>query len=119
MKKLINYFKLIKLLNKSIIHLQWYKILQQIIDFVIETHKYQGPMLTKIAIIDMSKDKIMGDHDIVSLWAGVGDTNPIERNKQLKAQNLALKDLLKKTIPYIGANNDLILNVNITLETFE
>lgn len=119
MKNFFNYFRLIKMLNKASIHLAWYKILQNIMDFATQVQQQGKPMLTKIAVVDMNTGE--STFDIVSLWAGVGDANPIERSRHLKAQNQAMKDLLKvcKSNLEIGANNDLILNINLVLDTFE
>ena len=90
-------------------------------DFAIQVQQHGKPMLTKIAIIDMSKEKIIGDFDMVSLWAGIGEANPIERGRQLKAQNEFMKDLLKKCDKKLDAeiDKDLLTDINLVLMTFE
>lgn len=121
MKKLINYFRLIKYLNNSTLHLAWFKIVKSIMEFATEVQQHGKPMVTKIAVVDMSAEKIIGDFDMVSIWAGVGDANPLERTKHLKAQVTELKRLLnlcKDKVDKIG-NEDLLTNVNIVLGTFE
>lgn len=120
-KNFLNYFRLVKMLNKANIHLALYKILQSIMDFAIQVQQHGKPMLTKIAVIDMSEDKIVGDFDMVSLWAGVGESNPIERGRQLKAQNEFMKNLLKKCDKKLDAevDKDLLTDINLVLMTFE
>lgn len=120
-KNFLNYFRLVKMLNKANIHLAWYKILQSIMDFAIQVQQHGKPMLTKIAVIDMSEEKIIGDFDMVSLWAGIGEANPIERGRQLKAQNEFMKDLLKKCNKKLDAevDKDLLTDINLVLMTFE
>lgn len=121
MKEIINYFKLVKMLNKANIHLAYYQILENIMNFANQVHEEKKPMLTKIAAINMVADIEPSQFDIVSIWAGVGDSNPIERIRHLKAQNDAMKELLNKcrgTIE-VGSNNNLIMNINIILDTFE
>lgn len=120
-KNLLNYFRLVKMLNNSTIQLAWYKVLQSVIDFATQVHSEGKPMLTKIAVIDMSKDKILGDFDMVSLWAGVGSSNPIERSRQLKEQNKFMKDLLSKCSAKLDAekDDDLISDIYLVLKTFE
>ncbi len=69
-----------------------FKIVEDIFKFVELTHKSQKPMVTKIVNVNMRDGMVVSD--FVSLWAGIGDANPIERAKQLKAQNVELKRLL-------------------------
>jgi hypothetical protein len=121
MKKLLNYFRLIKLMNNATMSIAWYKIVQSVMDYAIQVQQHGKPMLTKIAVVDMSEEKIIGDFDMVSIWAGVGDANPIERGKHLKAQNTELKRLLQMCHGKIEVpgNEDLLLNVKLVLDTFE
>lgn len=102
-------------------HVAWYKVVENIMKMAVDVQQHKKPMLTKIAVMDLSKEKIIGDFDVVSIWAGVGESNPIERIKHLRAQNNAMKEVLKlcKGDLQIGGNNDLILNINIILDTFE
>ena len=121
MRNLFNYFRLIHMLNKANIHYAFYKIVQHIMDFVVQVQKEGKPMLTKIGVVDMSKEKIIGDFDMVSIWAAVGDANPIDRIEHLKAQNNELKKLLKEASEKIDSdsNKGFITNVNLVLKTFE
>jgi len=93
MKIIINTIKIIQLMRKS----PWvFKALEATFKFVELTHKEQRPMVTKIVLVNM-KD---GTHykDFVSLWAGIGEANPIDRCSHLKSQNEELKRLVKKAI---------------------
>lgn len=121
LKNLLNYFRLVKMFNKANIHYAWYKIVQHVMDFATQVQQNGKPMLTKIAVVDMSKQKIIGDFDLVSIWAGIGNANPIERCGHLKAQNTELKRLLQmcKEKIEVPGNEDLLLNVKIVLDTFE
>lgn len=90
MKKLIQTFKTINLLRKNAGLLN---VVQGIFDFVNETHKEQKPMVSKIVLLNMRNGEKIGD--FVSLWAGIGESSPIERARHLKAQNEELKRLLR------------------------
>lgn len=121
MKKVLNYFRLIKMLNKANIHYAWYKILENIMNFAVDVQQHGKPMLTKIAAVDMTDENPKLNIDIVSIWAGVGDANPIERISHLKAQNNELKRLLEICRDKIEGtgNEDLLLNLKLALDTFE
>ncbi len=112
---------IIYLLKHAKINVAWFKIVKGVMDMAISVQQHGKPMLTKIAVVDMSADKIIGDFDMVSIWAGVGDANPIERGKHLKAQNVALKELLVKCKESLNFNDnkDLFVNISIVLDTFE
>ena len=103
------------------IHKTWFQIVESVMNMANEVQQHGKPMLTKIAAIDMSKDKEIGDFDIVSIWCGVGEANPIERSKHLKAQNSHMKELLIscRSKLSIGQDDDLIVNISIVLDTFE
>jgi len=101
------------------LHVAWYKIVDSIMKFAVDVQQNGKPMMTKIATVDMSKEKIIGDFDIVSLWAAVGDANPIERIGHLKAQNTAMKDLLKACQDKLTDDKDLSINIKLVLDTFE
>jgi len=121
LKNFINYFRLVKMLNTASVHLAWYKILKGIVDLAKQVQQHGKPMLTKIAVVDMSEEKIIGNFDVVSIWAGVGDANPIERGHHLKAQNTELKRLLEMCYQKIRVpgNENLLSNVRLVLDTFE
>lgn len=120
-KNIIDGLMLIRLLKKGTLHRAWYEVVKKVMDFAIDVQQQGKPMLTKIAAIDMSTDKVIGDINIVSLWAGVGEANPIERCRHLKRQNEHMKDLLSKCRGKIeiGSDDNLILNINIVLDVFE
>ena len=117
----LNYFKLVGMYNNSNISKSWFEIVRNIVDFCTEANDNKRAIITKIAMIDFSKEKVIGDFDMVSLWAGIGDTSPIERCRHLKAQNDELKRLLticKNKVEFTG-NEVLLSNVNVVLATFE
>lgn len=116
-----NHLAIYRIAKSGAMNVAWCKILQSLMDFAVQVQQHGKPMLTKIAVADMSKDKIIGNFDMVSIWAGVGGANPIERIKHLKAQNTALKELLTKckSTLEIGGNNDLIINIKLVLDAFE
>lgn len=70
-----------------------FKALEDTFKFVELTHKEQKPMVTKIVLVNMKDGAHFGD--FVSLWAGIGEANPIDRCSHLKSQNNELKRLLK------------------------
>lgn len=72
------------------------KITKDIFKFVETTHANQCPMVSEIALINCKDGTKIGD--FVSLWAGIGESNPIERVKHLRAQNMALKKMLHLAI---------------------
>lgn len=81
----------------------WIQLTKGIIDFVVKVHEEQKPMtsglqLTCIANVDCSKDEKTTELDFVSLWAGIGNSNPIERLKQVVNQRDAYKTMLKKVL---------------------
>lgn len=119
MKKINAAIKLFKLFKNSRLNLAWFQIVEKVMTFATGVQQDGKPMLTKIAVIDMSKEKIIGDFDIVHIWAGSGDSNPIERISELRSQNKVLKELLKKCITSVGHNDDLVLNINLVLDSFE
>lgn len=90
MKKIIGLWKTWKILRNNA---GIFKVVEDIFKFVETTHKEQKPMVTKIVLLNMATGEKFTD--FVSLWAGIGDANPIERAKQLKAQNTELKRLLE------------------------
>ena len=98
-------------------------IVKGLFEFCELAHKEQKPMYTKVVLLNMAdKDKVLGGKevlgDFVSLWAGVGDANPIERCKGLKAQNVELKRLL-----VLARNGELkeddMQHVDMVLKVFE
>lgn len=120
-KKIKYHFELLKMIQDSPLNVAWYKIVDSIMKFAVSVQRDGKPMLTKIALIDMSEGKTIGDRDMVSIWAGVGESNPIERLKHLKFQNEKLKDVLTKCSARLDPqeSEDLLLNIKIILDTFE
>ena len=97
------------------------KIADGIMKFVFEVAQKKSPMLTEIAVIDNTKDQIIGNRDMVSLWAAVGEANPIKRCKELKAQNAVMKELLKqcRSKLEVAQDNNMVVNISLVLDTFE
>mgnify|MGYP003495192409 CR=1 FL=1 len=90
MKTIINTIKLLRIVRRS----PWIlKVVEDTFKFVETTHKEQKPMVTKIVLVNMKDGSQYGD--FVSLWAGIGEANPIDRCCHLKSQNEELKRLLK------------------------
>ena len=90
MKKLIDLWKTYNLLRNNA---GIFKVVTDIFKFLEKVHIEQKPMLCQIAIVNMDKGNKI--EDFISLWAGMGESNPIERVRFLKAQNTELKRLLK------------------------
>lgn len=111
----INFFKNIKILIK---HSWILKITADIFKFVETTHESQKPMVCNIAIVNMKDGTKYSD--FVSLWAGIGEANPIDRAKQLKNQTTELKRLLKIALQK-GENmsDDEKKEINYVLNVFE
>jgi len=110
---MIKLFKTYMLLRKNA---GIFKVVEDIFKFVETTHKEQKPMVTKIVLINMANGEKVGD--FVSLWAGIGECNPIARVEQLKAQNTELKRLL--TIAKNGSvSDDDKQLIELTLRVFD
>jgi hypothetical protein len=101
-KTLRNIYKCYQIFRK---HAHLFKVVEDIFRFAQKTHEEQKPMVTKIVLFNMAEGTKMGD--FVSLWAGVGNANPIDRASELKAQNTELKRLLKLCLdePALIADN--------------
>jgi hypothetical protein len=114
-----NFIYVLKVLKTGTHTVALYKIQQAIWDFAKKVHEEKEPMLTRIAIMDFSTGEELGDG--ISLWAGVGDANPIERCKQLRAQNSKMKQLLAKCTERIKEDTEdaLLMDIILTLKTFE
>ena len=113
MKNLINIWRLFTTLRKNA-HL--FKVVEDIFKFVETTHEKQVPMVTKIVLLNMDKGEKI--EDFVSLWAGIGMCNPIERACQLKAQNIELKRLLNLAKGGGISKSDYDL-IELTLKMFD
>lgn len=113
MKKLIELWKTYKIIRKNS-HL--FKIVEDIFKFVETTHEKQIPLVTKIVLLNMGTGEKI--EDFVSLWAGIGMCNPIERATQLKAQNIELKRLLK-TAKGGGISKEDYDLIELTLKIFD
>ena len=88
-KKIKDVFRIWKLISNN---LTLFKIVEDIFKFVEKTHEAQHPMVTEIVLLNMANGAKISD--FVSLWAGIGQCNPIQRASQLKAQNTELIRLL-------------------------
>lgn len=112
MKKIIRIWKTWKILRNNA---GIFRVVEDIFKFVETAHKEKKPMVTKIMLLNMAKgEKIC---DFVSLWAGIGETNPIERCRQLKEQNNELKRLLQLAKDGNLTDDDKQL-VELTLKIF-
>ena len=60
------------------------KLMEDIIKFIDRTSDEGRPMICKIALVNTKDGTRL--NDFVSLWAGIGESSPLERLKQLKAQ---------------------------------
>ncbi|MEK6883291.1 MAG: hypothetical protein AABY22_26930 [Nanoarchaeota archaeon] len=113
MKTLINSIKIFKLMRTSP-HI--FKVVEDIFKFAELTHKEQRPMATKIVLLNMKDGTKYSD--FVSLWAGIGEANPIDRAGHLKAQNTELKRLLTLSLNKNITKDDIEL-IETTLRIFE
>lgn len=112
MKTIISIWKLYRLFRKKPGLL---KVVEDIFKFLETSHKEQKPMVCKIALINMADGKQIGD--FISLWAGLGESSPIERVRVLKGLNsqfLSILETVKESI------NDLDHRelVDFTLEVY-
>lgn len=115
---LISYFKLIRLFNNAKFHLEWYQILEKIIQMIKDTHEKQQPLMTKICITDCS-EKEPSSLDLVSLWACTGENNPADRSQHLKAQNEELKKIIFRIKDSeIIQDKNLISDIDMALKYF-
>lgn len=92
-----------------------FKALEDTFKFVELTHKEQRPMVTKIVLVNMKDGTNYGD--FVSLWAGIGEANPIDRCSHLKSQNTELQRLLKIAVNGNISDEDKRL-MELTLKHF-
>lgn len=90
MSKLIAVWKTFNLIRKNAGML---KIVEDVFLFAKKAHEEGKPMLCRIAFVNMKDNSTVGD--FISLWAGIGDANPIERCRQLRAQRAAIEEVLK------------------------
>lgn len=96
----------------------WMKIVEDVMKFATAVQQDQQPMLTKICAINMEVEELPTELDIVSLWASVGDLNPLTRLGQLKDQIKLLRETLSKLqqqVPENEENKNLHLNIRIIL----
>lgn len=100
-KKIKEIWKLYKTLRNNF---EIFKVVEDIFKFVEKTQEEQKPMVCKIALIN-TKDGTKFS-DFVSLWAGIGDANLVDRAAGLKEQNTELKRLLKLAIAGEMTNDD-------------
>ena len=92
-----------------------FKLVSDIFSFIEKVANEGKPMMCKIANIDTST----GEKDVlVSLWAGIGDVNPIDRLGVLKTQNVALQDLLKRVMEDGNIDESLKNNIMIAITHF-
>lgn len=114
-----NFIYVWKILKTGVHTVGFYKVMESIMKFANDVKINGKPMMTKIAVMDLNTGQEM--FDVVSLWAGCGDANPIERIGHLRSQNNAMKELLEKcrSNPELGKDNDLIININLALKYFE
>lgn len=85
-KELIIFFKIWQEVKQSP---AIFNVVYDLFKFVETTHEAQKPMLTEIAILNMADGTKISD--FVSIWAGIGDDNPVKRIAKLKLQNNELK----------------------------
>ena len=117
MKKLFkNLHNTFKIWNSVKKHPTMFSVVNDIYEFVNKVHKEQRPLVTKIVLLNMADGTLIDD--FVSLWAGIGDCSPIERAKQLKAQNIELKRLLELAKNGTLTNEDKEL-IELTLQIFD
>lgn len=84
-------------------HSNMLKVTQGLFEFIKEVHEENRPMtsaikLKCIVIANCSENDKPSDLDIVSLWAGIGDSNPISRLKAIIAQRDTYKLMLRKCL---------------------
>jgi hypothetical protein len=101
MKNIISAWKtfvlLVKYPNLSV-------VVKGVFELIKITHEKQIPMIQHIAMLNMKDGNKIGD--LVTLWAGTGDSNLIHRAETLKAQNTELKRLLKLATDKNNVLND-------------
>jgi hypothetical protein len=84
----------------------------ELFNFISEVAEHKRPLLTKLASVDAKGT-------VVSVWAGIGISNPIMRIKEIKNQKDALRDLLirVKNSDFVFSDSDK-LNAQILIDTF-
>lgn len=85
-KELIVFFKIWQEVKQSP---AIFKVVYDLFKFVETTHEAKKPLVTEIAIFNMADGTKISD--FVSIWAGIGDDNPVKRIAKLKLQNAELK----------------------------
>ena len=105
-------------------HANVLKVTQGIFDFINEVHKNQKPMISGIelkciAIANCSENDKPIDLDIVSLWAGIGNSNPINRIKEVIAQRDAYKLMLRKCLDSGDISEMERTEIEITIRAIE
>ncbi len=88
-----NLFRIMRTLRK-IGYARWpFETVEKIFEFVEQVGVEQHPRMTRIIIVNTKTGKEV--NDFVSLWAGVGGSNPINRSDQMKGQRDLCKEALK------------------------
>jgi hypothetical protein len=90
MKKIIEAYRVFQMLRKNINIL---KVVEDIFNFVKTTSREGQPMTCKIALFNTADGTKVSD--FVSLWAGIGESNPVDRVMQLRRQKDELQHCLK------------------------
>jgi hypothetical protein len=112
--KIFKEFKIYRQLSKTPPALV--QLMTDVLDFINKVHKEGKPMISEIAMIDIGTNKKVCD--MVTLWAGVGDANPLKRCAALKAQTEELKRLLKIATEGNLSESDKI-NIKLVLDCFD
>jgi hypothetical protein len=105
-------------------HANVLKVTQGIFDFINEVHKTQKPMISGIelkciAIANCSENDKPIDLDLVSLWAGIGNSNPINRIKEVIAQRDVYKLMLRKCLDSQAISEMERTEIEITIRAIE
>lgn len=99
----------------------WMKVVQDVMTFCNEVNEKKRPMLTQLRAINYGESDVLPkEMDMVSLWAGVGTQNPIDRLKHLRAQIEGLREVIneiKLQIQDTPENEVLLMNIHLILKS--
>jgi hypothetical protein len=91
-----------------------FRIVQGVFKFVADTHKEQRPMLTHIGLINIEDGTELVN--MVDLWAGIGESNPIQRLKHLSERNKEMRRVLEKVYEKKELDEHDLLMVQIAIK---
>ena len=113
MRKIIEAYRVFQMLRKNMNIL---KVVEDIFNFVQTTSREGKPMTCKIALLNTADGTKVSD--FVSLWAGIGESNPVDRVMQLRRQKEELQHCLKYLLDNYAIKDADRKEIELTIKYF-